>query len=116
MGVQLWAVGLVLLGTLVGAFGPIFFKKASKIKITGPFSVIFNHHLIIGVAFYSLSTVFFIPALKGGDLSILYPLVSLGYVWVCLLSVYYFREHMNAKKWAGILLIIAGTFLVGLGS
>jgi len=116
MAVELWAVGLVMLGSVIGAFGPIYFKKASKRKITGIFSLILNHNLIIGVALYGLSTVVFIPALKGGDLSILYPLVSLGYIWVSLLSIYFFKEKMNKYKWLGIILIIAGTFFVGFGS
>jgi hypothetical protein len=29
MTTELWAVGLVLVGSIIGAFGPIFIKKAS---------------------------------------------------------------------------------------
>jgi len=58
----------------------------------------------------------FIPALRGGDLSVLYPFVSLSYIWVMLLSIKMLGEKMTKLKWLGILLIISGVSLIGLGS
>jgi len=58
----------------------------------------------------------FIPALKGGDLSILYPFVSVTYVWVALLSVRFLGEKMNKFKWIGIAMIILGVSFIGIGS
>jgi len=69
-----------------------------------------------GIALYAVGTALFIPALKGGDLSILYPFVSVTYVWVALLSVKYLGEKMNKYKWAGITLIILGVTFIGIGS
>ena len=65
---------------------------------------------------YAVGTILFIPALKGGDLSILYPFVALAYVWVSLLSVKFLGEKMNLVKWIGIALIIIGVSLIGIGS
>ena len=113
---ELWAIGLVLAATLVGAFGPILLKKASEKKLSKISSLIRNYHLMGGVALYGVGTVLFIPALKGGDLSVLYPFVSLTYVWVSLLSVKFLGEKMNRMKWLGILSIIIGVSLIGLGS
>jgi uncharacterized membrane protein len=58
----------------------------------------------------------FIPALKGGDLSVLYPFVALAYIWVSLLSVKFLGEKMNKFKWLGIALIIIGVSFIGIGS
>ncbi|MBL7056139.1 EamA family transporter [Candidatus Woesearchaeota archaeon] len=116
MPTELWAIGLVLAATLVGAFGPILLKKASEKKLSKISSLIRNYHLMGGVALYGVGTVLFIPALKGGDLSVLYPFVSLTYVWVSLLSVKFLGEKMNRMKWLGILSIIIGVSLIGLGS
>lgn len=116
MATQLWAIGLVILATLTGAFGPILLKKASSKKLSRINSLITNYHLFGGVALYALGTLLFIPALKGGELSVLYPFVSLGYIWVSLLSVKYLGEKMNKFKWLGIALIIAGVTFIGLGS
>jgi uncharacterized membrane protein len=57
--------------------------------------------------------VLLILALKDGQLSILYPIISLSYVWVNLLSMYFFHEHMNLFKAIGIALIIGGVGLLG---
>lgn len=116
MTTQLWAIGLVLLATTLGSFGPLFLKKSSDkfhLSIEGVFK---NPNLIIGVFFYGVGTILFIPALKGGELSVLYPLVALVYVWVSLLSVKFLNEKMNILKWVGIVLILIGVTLIGVSS
>ena len=116
MVTQLWAIGLVISATLVGAFGPILLKKASEKKLSKFSSLITNYALMGGVALYGIGTILFIPALKGGDLSILYPFISLTYVWVSLLSVKFLGERMNKLKWLGVFLIILGVSFIGFGS
>ena len=116
MATQLWAVLLVIAGDLVGSFGPILLKKASSRISFNLRSIIFNKYLIGGIFFYSIGTILFIPALRGGDLSVLYPFVALSYVWVSFLSMWFLKEKMNKLKWTGIALILAGVSLIGLGS
>lgn len=116
MATELWAIGLVISATLLGAFGPILLKKASAKKLSKISALIKNYYLFVGVALYALGTILFIPALKGGDLSILYPFVSLSYIWVSLLSVRFLGEKMNKYKWAGVVFIILGVTLIGIGS
>lgn len=116
MATQLWAIGLVVSATLIGAFGPILLKKASAKELSSIKSLSTNYPLFWGVALYAMGTLLFIPALKGGDLSVLYPFVSLSYIWVSLLSVKFLGESMNKFKWMGIALIILGVAFIGLGS
>lgn len=116
MPAELWAIGLVISATLVGSFGPILLKKASAKRLSKINSLIRNYHLFGGVSLYAAGTALFIPALKGGDLSILYPLVALTYIWVSLLSVKFLGEKMNLIKWLGIVSIIIGVSFIGIGS
>ena len=116
MATELWAMLLVMSATLVGAFGPILLKKASEKKLSNIRSILSNYHLFGGVALYGIGTIIFIIALRGGDLSILFPLVALTYIWVSFLSVKFLGEKMNKIKWLGILLIIIGVSFIGLGS
>lgn len=116
MTTQLWSVGLVIFGTLVGMFAPILLKKGSVDFNRNLLSQLSNYNLISGVVLYVLSAVIFIPALRGGELSVLYPLVSINYVWVSLLSIKFLGEKMNKFKWFGIFFIILGVSLIGLGS
>lgn len=116
METELWAIGLVLLGTLVGSMGPIYLKKASSSFSVHPIKLLTNWNLLKGISLYAIATIIFIPALKGGELSVLYPLVAVTYIWVSLLSVWQLGEKMNALKWIGVLLIILGVSFIGMAS
>ena len=116
MATSLFSVFLVLLGTLVGAFGPILLKKASSKKLSEFKALITNYDLIGGVFLYVLGTILFILALRGGELSVLYPFVSVTYIWVCILSMKFLGEKMNLLKWGGIAMIILGVSFIGIGS
>jgi uncharacterized membrane protein len=116
MPTELWAVALAVSATLVGAFGPILLKKGSKKFSLNPKLLIKNCHIIGGAFLYILASILFIAALRGGDVSILYPIVSVTYVWVSFLSIKFLKEKMNRYKWTGILLIIMGVTFIGIGA
>ena len=100
---------LVLIGTVIGAFGAIFLKKGSKrIAIT-------NINLFYGILLYAVAMILYLIALKREKLSVVYPIVSLSYVWVCLLSIKLLKEKMSLLKWLGIAAIIVGVSLIGIG-
>jgi uncharacterized membrane protein len=113
MTTELWAVGLVIFASLIGAMGPILLKKGSANFSLNPIKLLKNYTLIGGLVLYGLATILFVPALKGGNLSVLYPLVSLSYVWTCLLSIKMLGEKMSTLKWLGIILIIVGVGFIG---
>ena len=116
MATELWAVGLVVFGSILGSFGPILLKKGSETFSLNLKLLIKNYYLIGGTLLYMLGTVIFITALRGGELSILYPLVSVTYIWVSFLSIKFLKEKMNKYKWIGIILIIIGVSFIGLGA
>ena len=116
MATELQSIIMVIIATLVGAFGPIYLKRGSQEFSFNIFKIIKNKNLVFGILFYVLATILFIPALKGGELSILYPFVALTYVWVSLLSVKMLGEKMNMLKWIGIVLIIVGVSFIGFGA
>lgn len=117
METQIWAIILVVIGSFIGGIGPIFLKWGSmKINLRDFSTIIFNKYLILGVLVYGISTLIFIPALKGGELSVLYPLVGLGYIWVCFYSKYILHERITWLKWAGISVIVLGVAFVGFGA
>jgi multidrug transporter EmrE-like cation transporter len=72
--------------------------------------------LIIGYGLHACNAMLLILALRHGHLSLLYPLYALSYVWVDLLSLYFFHEHMNVWKAVGIALIIGGVAVLGKAS
>ena len=116
MTTSLFAIGLVLVATFIGAFGALFLKYGAE-KMTRKSKLsFFNRRLLFGVVLYGLSSIFFLAALKNGELSVLYPLTSLSYVWISLLSIRMLGEKMNFFKWLGITAILVGVSLIGFGS
>jgi len=110
------AVVLVVIAGLIGAFGALFFKKGSATIHRNITTFLTNKYLYFGASLYVLSTVFFVPALKFADLSLVYPLTSLTYVWVTLLSSKFLGERINKYKWIGVVLILIGIASIGIGS
>jgi len=75
-----------------------------------------NVPLVAGYALNAGNAVLLIMALRDGELSMLYPIIALTYVWVNILSVYLFHDTMNVWKVLGISLIIGGVALLGKAS
>jgi multidrug transporter EmrE-like cation transporter len=75
-----------------------------------------NYQLVLGYCAHSGNALLLILALRDGELSMLYPIIALTYVWVNLLSMYFFNEHMNVWKALGIALVIGGVGLLGRAS
>jgi len=71
--------------------------------------------LLAGYSMYGVSTILLVLALRHGQLSLLYPVFAMTYVWVTVLSVVVFHESMNAFKLAGIAVIVAGIAVLGMG-
>jgi drug/metabolite transporter (DMT)-like permease len=106
---------LVLVASVFGSFGAVFLKKGAAHLHEG-FWRIFNLQLGFGVALFLLSSVFFVSGIRNGELSVLYPMVSLGYVWTLFWSRLFFGERFTRGKFVGLALILLGVFFVGLGS
>jgi len=83
-----------------------------------PFAValLANYRLLLGYVVQSGNALLLILALRDGELSMLYPIIALTYVWVNLLSMYFFHDQMNLLKGVGIALVIGGVALLGRAS
>jgi undecaprenyl phosphate-alpha-L-ara4N flippase subunit ArnE len=77
------------------------------------FRIAENSKLFIGYSLYGLNTVLMAYALKGRELSRLYPIIALTYVWVTALSVMLLSEHVNFFRILGITLIVGGVSILG---
>lgn len=121
---QRQSVGLVFLCTLLGAAAQVLMKiGANRLpSFSGATlgsvlaAVALNLPLILGLSCYGLFTVGLIFALRDGELSILYPVIALNYVWVTILSVLLFRESINVFKLIGISTIVFGVIVLGRSS
>ena len=79
-------------------------------------NVIYLALLLGGVAFFLGSSVLYVLGIKHGQLSVLYPLVSLSYIWALVWARVFFNERFTSRKLAGLCLILLGILFVGLGN
>jgi len=105
--------------TIIGSFGSILLKKGSgrfhlDFSTKGIINLLTNWNIIFGGLLYFLSLIGFIFLLRQQELSILYPLTSIGYIFVTLFSVWLLKERINAYKILGIALIIFGVWMITL--
>jgi multidrug transporter EmrE-like cation transporter len=107
---------LVLLASFVGSFGAVFLKSGSEKLRYGFRHLFFNWHLAAGVALFLISSYFFVRGIRVGELSVLYPMVSLGYIWTLFWSRLFFHEPFTRNKFIGLGLILFGVFFIGLGN
>jgi drug/metabolite transporter (DMT)-like permease len=106
---------LVMVGSFIGSIGMVFLKKASKDLHKGFFHIV-NINSAIGVTLFVISSVFYLTGIRNGQLSVLYPMVSLSYVYAMFWARMVFKEPLTKQKFAGLGLVLVGVFFVGLGS
>lgn len=75
--------------------------------------IILNIPFMVGLSCYGLSTGLLVLALRYGELSVLYPIIAVTYVWVSILSVFLLGETMNPFKIAGLAVIVVGVTVIG---
>jgi multidrug transporter EmrE-like cation transporter len=105
----------VLLASVIGSFGSVLLKSGSERLRHGVRHLFFNERLAAGVALFLVSSYFFVLGVREGELSVLYPMISLGYIWTLVWSRIFFGEPFTRAKLMGLCLIVAGVFFIGLG-
>lgn len=116
MSTKLWAALLVLFTTLLTSSAQLLWKKGSAALAFSIPGILANYYLLAGILLYAVGGIIIIISLRGGEVSVLYPIIATSYIWVSLLSVKFLGESMNAFKWMGIIAIIAGIISIGYGS
>ena len=109
---------MIVVFTLLSAAAQVLLKFGSiQLKLDPSFAgLLTNFPLLGGLALYGIGAALMVLALRHGELSVLYPLISLSYVWVAVLSVVVFGEMMNMYKVGGICAIMAGVAVLGSGA
>jgi drug/metabolite transporter (DMT)-like permease len=115
MNTPVSSMAWVMFGSVIGSLGAAGLKAGAQRLEISVRGVVTNWRLIAGLGGYLLSTVFFIHGVKHGELSILYPMVSVGYIWGMLWSKLFFGEPITRMKIGALALILVGVALLGYG-
>ena len=114
--------GLILLGVLLNAGAQLLLKAGVRQIGNFEFSaanvwpislqLAGNAPIIGGLSCYVISVVVWIMALSRVEVSIAYPMLSIGYVVNAGLAYWLFGEAVGPQRLAGIAVIIVGVVIV----
>ena len=114
---------LVLIATVIGGTGHVLLSKGMRSVgdlTEAPFvrlgamiaAAVASPWLLLGVALQAAFFVMYLTLLSRAQVTQLLPLTAIDYIVVALLARVLLAEVVSPTRWAGILLIVAGVFLV----
>jgi multidrug transporter EmrE-like cation transporter len=112
-GVVLNALGQLLLKAGTNAVGRFEFVPDNIVPVAT--RVASEPHIMAGVLCYGVSLIVWIMGLSRVEVSVAYPLLSLGYVINAAAAWYLFGESMTPARIAGIGFIVVGVCFIARG-
>jgi multidrug transporter EmrE-like cation transporter len=109
-GVLLNAAAQLLLKAGVTPLGVISLDLHTLLPTT--LRVLSQWPIVAGLACYVVSVGVWILGLSRVDVSLAYPMLSLGYVVNALAAWWLFGEALGPMRWAGMLLILGGVLVI----
>ena len=107
---------LILVSSFLGSFGAVFLKLGAEHLKGSIARLLTNYWLATGICFYLFSSVFYMMGVSRGQLTVLYPMVSLGYIWAILWARLFFKEPFTLAKIGGLVMIVVGVSLISFGN
>ncbi len=117
---------LILTGVLLNAAAQLLLKAGTNVVGQFEFSMenalpvgmrlATEPHILGGMLCYVVSLVVWIMGLSRVEVSVAYPMLSIGYVINAVAAWYLFGESVSTLRLAGIGFIIVGVFLVAKSS
>jgi drug/metabolite transporter (DMT)-like permease len=111
VGLVLEAIGVVLVSHGLHEIGEV-----KRFSWTGMGRIIAhsvtNKHVLLGVLFLMLFFGILLYLLSQQDVSLIWPLTSLGFVITVFAARFVRHEEITALRWSGVILIVAGAALV----
>jgi multidrug transporter EmrE-like cation transporter len=116
------AYTLILIGVVLNACAQLMLKAGANrigeveihlhnIVLAGK-ALAFSAPIIGGIACYALSVVVWILALTRVEVSVAYPMLSIGYVVNAFAAWALFGETLTAMRLTGIVVIVLGVWMV----
>jgi uncharacterized membrane protein len=106
---------------LSNSFGNLFIalgmRQSSEVNSPLAFlSAIFNPFVLFGIVLLISWLLTRMAMLSWADLTYVLPVTAFGYVVSAALGGIFLEEKITPVRWAGTLLIVTGTIIVGLGN
>ncbi|WP_254052749.1 EamA family transporter [Bacillus sp. V59.32b] len=101
-----YGILFMVFSALFTATGQALWKLATK--------GLFSWELYMGFFCYAVGAILMIIAFRYGSLSVLHPLLSLGYVFAIIIGIQFLNEDITRNKLMGNVCIVLGAILLGI--
>lgn len=105
----------ILISVLLVDTGQLMLRYGVKdltLTASNIIAAIFTPFVFFGLLFLVSSSFFWLIAISKEDLSLAYPMISMGYVLVAVLSFLLFNDNLSLHRLLGIFVIVGGVFLM----
>src|SRR5215467_974777 len=111
IGLVFESTGVVLLkkGIIeVGQIHDVSATEMARVIKTG----LTNSRVLLGIVFEALFFLSLLVLMAKSDISFLWPLTGLSFVFATLAAIWFLHEHVSSVRWAGVILIMIGAALI----
>ena len=105
---SIFGIGLVVLAAIIEGVAQMFFKKSALVAAGK------RRWVMLGIACFIVQALIYTGALRLVEVSTAFPIGSIGFVVVAILSQRFLSEPVTATRWAGVVLITLGVALLAL--
>ncbi len=114
---------ILLIGLVFESTGVVLLKRGmNQIGEPNPISVpelarvvkqaVTNVQILLGVFFEALFFVCLLVLMARSDISFLWPLTALSFVFATLAAILFLHEHVSTVRWLGVIFIMLGAALI----
>jgi len=111
--------GILLIGVALNAGAQLLLRKAMLTlqgvalgTLPGVLRVCSNGYVLAGLGLYVVSVVAWLVVLSRTEVSVAYPMLSIGYIFVLVASHLWFGEAFTLLRLSGCVVIMIGVYLV----
>lgn len=111
IGLAFESTGVVLLKkgmSRIGAVNAVSAGEVARVIKAGAT----NPQILLGVLFEALFFACLLILMSRSDISFLWPLTGLSFVFATIAAVWFLDERVSALRWAGVVLIMIGAGLI----
>ena len=90
--------------------GPVTYTLAEIAKLVG--RGLTSRNIILGITFEAVFFIGLLIMMSKADVSFVWPLTSLTFVFATLAARFYLKEQIEPLRWTGVILIVLGASLI----
>ena len=111
IGLVFESTGVILLKKGMGRIGrPNPVNPAQIVRVIKAGAA--SPQMLLGVFFEALFFVCLLILMAKSDISFLWPLTALSFVFATFAAIWFLHEHVGPLRWAGVVLIMIGAALI----